>query len=394
MISVQEASKHIIRYYRRMHIKRISLSESLGKVLTTDLYAPFPLPHFRQSSVDGYAIAFGDHTTKQFEVVQEESSAGSPSTVILKAGQALRIFTGASVPVGADAVLMQEKITRQNNNIFIQGPLPEPGLNMREPGTDLQANELALSAGTRIHPPKIGLLASLGITEIPVFASPVVSLLITGNEFAERGQPLREGIIYESNSLILDAALRQNGVDDIKIKRIKDDPVSILEAIEEALRISDIVLITGGVSVGDYDYTVQAAEKAGVKQVFHKIAQRPGKPMYFGMKEDVYVFGLPGNMSSVLTCYYMYISPLIAYMQNLPNPVKKTEATLSEEVKSPEGLTSFWKGFYQDGYVKALPGQESYKLKSYADANCLIEIHEHITKAEKESNIIIHLLPD
>ena len=394
MISVQKAREQITRLYRRMQTKSIPLSESLGKVLANDLYASFDLPHFAQSSVDGYAVALVDHTTDQFELVKEESSAGCPATAILKPGQALRIFTGASVPVGADAVVMQEKITRQENNIIIQGTLPEASLNIRQPGSDLQENELALPAGTRINPPKIGLMASLGIREIPVFASPVVSILITGNEFSEPGQPLYDGIIYESNSYILDAALRQTGVDDIKIKRIKDDPASILDAIEEALRISDIVLITGGVSVGDYDYTVQAAEKAGVKQIFHKIAQRPGKPMYFGMKEDIYVFGLPGNMSSVLTCFYMYISPLIAYMQDVPNPVKTIEATISEEVKSPEGLTSFWKGFYKDGYVKTLPGQESYKLKSYADANCLIEIPEHITRAEKETNIIIHLLPD
>ena len=394
MISVEQAREQITRLYRRMETKSIPLSESLGKVLATDLYAPFPLPHYRQSSVDGYAIALGNYTANQFELVQDESSAGSSASAILKAGQALRIFTGASVPLGADAVVMQEKITQQGNNIIIQGSLPEPGLNIRYPGSDLQANDLALSAGTRINPPKIGLLASLGITEIPVFASPVVNILITGNEFAEPGQTLREGIIYESNSYILDAALRQTGVDNIKIKRIKDDPAYILQAIEEALRISDIVLITGGVSVGDYDYTVQAAEKAGVKQIFHKIAQRPGKPMYFGMKEDIYVFGLPGNMSSVLTCFYMYIYPLIAYLQNIPNSVKKIKAILSEEVKSPEGLTSFWKGFYKEGNVKALPGQESYKLKSYADANCLIEIPQHITRSEKGSKVFIHLLPD
>jgi len=394
MISVQEAREIIARHHRVMKTKKVLLEESLGKVLANDLFAPFALPHFMQSSVDGYALSFGENKSRNFLIVEGESSAGMPSNIILKPGQAMRVFTGASVPPGTDAVVMQEKTSKDKLQLMITDDLPGKDMNIRKPGSDILQNELAIKKGVRINPAKIGLLASFGIKEVEVFETPSVSMLITGNEFITPDESLRDGLIYESNSYILEAGLRQLGVADIKKEVVRDDAGAILEALKNALLTSDIVLITGGVSVGDYDYTVRSAKEAGVKQLFHKIAQRPGKPMYFGMKKDVFVFGLPGNMSSVLTCFYMYISPLISFMQQLPDPVTKIKTVLAEEVKSPEGLTSFLKGFYQDGHVKPLTGQESYKLKSYADANCLIEIPAHLTGINSESSVDIHLIPN
>ncbi|MBU6157843.1 MAG: molybdopterin molybdotransferase MoeA [Bacteroidetes bacterium] len=394
MISVAAARQQIAYFHRPLGIRKVGLSESFGKVLAADFYAPFPLPHFPQSSVDGYAVAFGEKGINEYELLAGESSAGSPSHIHLQPGQALRIFTGAAVPAGADAVIMQEKIIKENKKIFVKHTDPEIGMNIRATGSDLQLHELAIPKGSRIHPATIGLLASMGIQEVNVFKAPVVSIIITGNEFMEPGETLKNGYIYESNSWMLEAALRQSGIEQIKIKKIKDDPNLIYEALHESLPQSDIVIITGGVSVGDYDYTVAAATKAGVQQIFHKIAQKPGKPMYFGMKEEVFVFGLPGNMSSVLTCFYIYLSPLLAALQQLPNPVITTTAKLAESTKSPQGLTSFWKGFYKQGLVHPLVGQESYKLKSFAAANCLIEIPENITSVEKDTIVNIHLLPN
>jgi molybdopterin molybdotransferase len=394
MISVQEAREKIAAFHSSAEIKQVKLPESPGYVLAQNIHAPIALPFFIQSSVDGYALKFSDQTTSQYELLKGESSAGKPSDKTLLPGQALRVFTGAALPAGTDAVVMQEKVHVKDNSLLIDGPLPENGMNMRQPGSDLPLHELALKKGTRLNPPQIGLLAALGIEEISIYKAPAISMLITGNEFTPAGEPLKEGFIYESNSYMLQACLRQLGVQDVKTEVVKDDPSSMLEALQKALIVSDIVLITGGVSVGDYDYTVQTAEKTGVKQVFHKISQRPGKPIYFGMKDNIFVFGLPGNMSSVLTCFYIYIAPLIASLMQIENPIIRTEAKLAEDAKSSKGLTSFLKGFYKDGIVTPLPGQESYKLKSFADANCLIEIPEDTTHQVAGTNTTIYILPE
>lgn len=394
MISVTEARQRITEQHRLLSSTKVSLLNSRGKVLSQDLYAPVALPPFRQSSVDGYALNMGDDVIHSFQLLKGESAAGNESAIVLKPGQALRIFTGAALPDGTDTVVMQEKTKIENNHLHINDPSLIKGNNVREKGSDLELNQLALPKGTVLNPAAIGLLASLGFTEVPVHRSPAVTILITGNELQQQGIPLTGSQVYESNSWSLSAALQQSGVTEINIERVPDQLEATITLLQDALVSSDIILITGGVSVGDYDYVVEATEKAGVKQIFHKVKQRPGKPLFFGTKEHVLVFGLPGNPSSALTGYYLYIAPLIASMQGLPNPVQTIKAQLTSDVTTPAGLTCFLKGYYENGKAEAFTGQESYKMKSYSVANCLLEIPEQVTTCNAGTELTVYLLPN
>lgn len=394
MISVTEARQIITEQHRLLDSTKVPLLNSRGKVLSQDLFAPVALPPFRQSSVDGYALNMGDDVIRSFQLMDGESAAGSSSAVSLKPGQALRIFTGAALPEGADTVVMQEKTIVENNSLFIHDLNLKKGSNVREQGSDLEINQLALPKGTIMNPAAIGFAASLGITEIPVHRSPVVTILITGNELQQQGIPLTGSQVYESNSWSLSAALQQGGVHVINIQRVPDQLEATITLLQNALTSSDMVLITGGVSVGDYDYVVEAAAKAGIKQLFHKVKQRPGKPLYFGTKDHVVVFGLPGNPSSALTSYYLHIAPLIAFMQGLPDPVQEVKAKLQNNVTTPSGLTCYLKGYYDNGKAEAFTGQESYKMKSYSVANCLIEIPEQETTCNAGAELTVYLLPN
>jgi len=394
MISVTEARQIITEQHRLLDSTTVPLLNSRGKVLSQDLFAPVALPPFRQSSVDGYALNMGDDVIHSFQLLEGESAAGSASAIILKPGQAIRIFTGAALPEGADTVVMQEKTKVEQSELFIDDPLIKIGSNVREKGSDLELNQLALPKGTIMNPAAIGLAASLGIAEIPVHRSPIVTILITGNELQQQGIPLTGSQVYESNSWSLSAALQQSGVNTINIQRVPDQLEATITLLQNALTSCDLILITGGVSVGDYDYVVEAAAKAGIKQLFHKVKQRPGKPLYFGTKDQVVVFGLPGNPSSALTGYYLYIAPLIAFMQGLPDPVQKMKAVLQNDVNTPSGLTCFLKGYYENGKAEAFTGQESYKMKSYSVANCLIEVPEQVTNCVAGTELSVYLLPN
>ncbi len=394
MISITEARQIITEQHRLLDSTKVPLLNSRGKVLSQDLFAPVALPPFRQSSVDGFALNMGDDVIHSFQLMEGESAAGNSSAVSLKPGQALRIFTGAALPKGTDTVVMQEKTKVENNYLFVDDPLLKKGNNVRETGSDLGLNQLALPKGTVMNPASIGLAASLGYTEIPVHRSPAVTILITGNELQQPGSPLTGSQVYESNSWSLSAALQQSGVHTINIQRVPDQLEATITILQDALTSSDMVLITGGVSVGDYDYVEEGAAKAGIKQLFHKVKQRPGKPLYFGTKDHVVVFGLPGNPSSALTSYYLYIAPLIAFMQGLPNPVQEVKAKLQNNVTTPSGLTCYLKGYYDKGKAEAFTGQESYKMKSYSVANCLIEIPEQETTCNAGAELTIYLLPN
>lgn len=394
MISVTEASQIITEQHRLLGSTTVPLLNSRGKVLSQDLFAPVALPPFRQSSVDGYALNMGDEVNHSFQLLEGESVAGSASAIILKPGQAIRIFTGAALPEGADTVVMQEKTKVEQSDLFINDPLLKKGSNVREKGSDLELNQLALPKGTIMNPAAIGLAASLGIAEIPVHRSPIVTILITGNELQQQGIPLTGSQVYESNSWSLSAALQQSGVNTINIQRVPDQLEATITLLQNALTSCDLILITGGVSVGDYDYVVEAAAKAGIKQLFHKVKQRPGKPLYFGTKDHVVVFGLPGNPSSALTSYYLYIAPLIAFMQGLPDPVQEVKAKLQNDVTTPSGLTCYLKGYYDNGKAEAFTGQESYKMKSYSVANCLIEVPEQVTNCVAGTELSVYLLPN
>src|SRR4030095_1836296 len=199
-----------------------------------------------------------------------------------------------------------------------------------------------------------------------------------GNELQQPGKSLQHGQVYESNSLALKAVLEQLHINDVEVLYASDKPEIVTSTLEKALQKSDVVLSTGGISVGDYDFVLQAATKCGVEKLFHKVKQRPGKPLYFGKKNNKLIFGLPGNPSSVLTCFYQYVIPALEKLSN-KNPVLKIiRAPLSKPFQKTALLTHFLKGIYDGNTVAPLDAQESYRLSSFATANCLIQVDEEI----------------
>jgi molybdopterin molybdotransferase len=249
-----------------------------------------------------------------------------------------------------------------------------------------------LKKGSLLTPSSIGYLAGMGIHEISIFPKPKVTLIITGNELKQPGQALDYGQVYDVNSYTLTAALHQKGITDIEVLWAKDDLETLADTLRIALESSDLVLLTGVISVGNYDYVLEAAQLNEVVEQFYKVKQKPGKPLYFGTKNNTLVFGLPGNPASVLTCFYVYVSMAIDLLSNHQKQTW-TKATLMDQYIKTNGLTHFLKGHYANGRVKFLGGQESFRLSSFAAANCLICIDESATEVVSGSEVEILLLP-
>jgi len=392
MITVDQAKQIILDNITILDPQKIPLQDTLGHVLAADVYASVDIPAFRQSSMDGYAIKF-ESALKTYTLVGE-MAAGTTQSIKIAHGETSRIFTGAPLPEGADTVVMQEKIHLLANQITVEDPKIAKGLNVREKGAEIKAGVLAMQVGSLLTPAAIGFLAGIGISAVEVFPMPKVTIVLTGNELQQPGKPLAFGQVYESNSYSLSAALKLEGIQHIEVLWVNDNLESLTETLQVALNQSDVVLLTGGVSVGDYDFVIAAAEKCGIAQKFHKIKQKPGKPLFFGTQNRKLVFGLPGNPSSVLSCYYNYVLPAIKALSNLPNSVAEVEAELETDYEKPTGLTHFLKGIYANGKAKPLNAQESFRLSSFAHSNCLIRLREDQQYFVAGEKITVMLLPD
>ncbi len=391
MISVEEAKNLIRENIKSLGSIKIKLDDAVGFVLAEDVYSPINYPSFIQSSMDGYAFAYDD-IQDGLEIVGV-IQAGVGSNIQLEKGQAVRIFTGAALPKGADTILIQEKAKIENNKLIVLDDHLQKGANTRQIGADIQENALALEKGSQLSPGAIGFLASIGITEVSVFKKPSVHIILTGNELTPIGDDLSFGNIYESNSHTLKAALEIAGFKQIKVSIIGDSLEETTEALKDSLEKFDLTLFTGGISVGDYDFVLEACIANKVEQIFHKIKQKPGKPLYIGKKGDKVVCGLPGNPASVLSCYYNYITIVLDQLSNTRTAMQTVNATLLNPYKKPAGLTHFLKGLYNpsNNEVQILEGQESFKMKSFAIANCFIELQESTTKVESGQIVKIHL---
>lgn len=393
MISVQEAIAAINRNVKPLVPVTMPVAQSLHYVLAEDVYAALDFPSFRQSSMDGYAIRFNDFDSGQSLIVSNEIPAGDTQHYALQKGEACRIFTGAPVPDGADTVVMQEKTQMVNGALIIDDVQLHKGANVREIGADILCGQLALEKGAVLTPAAIGFLITIGIKQVVVFSKPSIALLVTGNELLKIDESPAFGKIYESNSHTLRAALQFLHHDIVETIFVKDDLKEVQSALSDLLLKHDLILITGGVSVGDYDYVVKAAEQCEVKQIFHKVKQRPGKPLYFGVKENKVVFGLPGNPSSVLTCFYEYVLLALRNLCMQSHTLQVKYAPLKEKVNKVHTLTHFMKGYFDGETVVSLDAQESFRLSSFARANCLIKLDEPAKNYDAGEMVEIHLLP-
>ncbi len=392
MISVATARQLVLEHAVRLSSVTICLREALGKVLADDIYAEADVPAFAQSAMDGYAFSFDDWQKGRPLTINGVMAAGAAEDKNVTKGGAVRIFTGAPVPSGVNTVVMQEKARVVSGELFIEDGGLTMGSNVRPAGSEIRKGELALKAGTQLIPGAIGFLAGMGISQVKVYPDPLITIIITGDELQEPGKALAYGQVYESNSYTLSAALQQVGLAPAQVYRVKDHQGDLTDVMSEALAQSDILLLTGGVSVGDYDFVAKAAEACGVHTIFHKIKQRPGKPLFFGKRKQAMVFGLPGNPSSVLTCFYMYVLPALGELTKRTLSLRTLQVALINNFTKHHSLTHFLKGWFDGVRVQVLDAQESYRLSSFAHANCLVELGVEARMYEEGEAVIVHLL--
>lgn len=392
MITVEEAKSIIVENTIEIaEAKLMATADALGYRLAADLLAPLDLPPFDQSNVDGYAVRSLDNNSWN---VTAEIKAGDNCSIELKEGEAARIFTGAMVPAGSDCVVMQERITKNENIISYDEAPIKAGEHIRKKGTQIKAGEIALQKNTLIDPAVMGFISSLGVNKIGVFKKPKASLIITGNELQETGTELPPGKVYESNSYSLSAALATMGLKLEEIIYVKDDKKSLAEAVDAALQNTNLLLISGGISVGDYDFVSEVLKENNTSTLFYKVAQKPGKPLFFGKNKNRCVFGLPGNPASALTCFYEYVYPCLRKLQGRKELFLRTVMLpIEQDVPKKKGLANFLKAQASATSVLPLEGQESFKMRSFADANAFIYLPLEKENIKAGEMVEVHLLP-
>ncbi len=344
-----------------------------GLILAENIQAPIDTPPFEQSAMDGYAFAFEKFTAGKLNVIGEVA-AGEDFEQCAKANEAVRIFTGAALPKGTDTVVMQENVSLSEGFLFLHDEKLQKGSNVRHKGSQTKQGDYVLKEKQILTPAALSFLANLGIEKVQVFSPPDIAIIITGNELLKPGEQLIPGKIYESNSTGLITGLQQLGISPVSVEMVDDREAAIIEAVKKQER-ADILILTGGVSVGDYDFVTSALQQCGVHEVFHKVKQKPGKPLYFGRLPQGIVFGLPGNPASVLSCFYEYVVPAIGYCMK-KEIAKKIYCRLVHAYTKKKHLTYFLKGKTNGAVVTILANQESYLLNSYAEADCLVELEE------------------
>jgi len=383
MISVSEALELIKTHTRPLPTVKMPLRDSFGCFLASEVLAPISLPSFRQSAMDGYAFRSGK--INELEIIGE-CKAGDALEFELQENQAVRIFTGARVPDQADTVVIQEHVAANGGKIAIQ-KMPEKSANVREVGEQVRAGDQVLPAGTKINESIIGFLAAFGITEVLIFNKPTITLIVTGNELQEAGSPLKPGSIYESNAIMLESALRSRGYESVQILKVADDLDATKKIIARGLE-SDLLLISGGISVGDYDFVNTALQANDVQEIFYKVNQKPGKPLWFGKTATTLAFALPGNPASSITCFLIYALSALKIMSGNTNfNLGFQSGVLKHRTFNKFGKTVFLLGIEKNGELEIFEKQASSMLISYALGNSLVMIPEQVEILEAGESV-------
>lgn len=392
MITIEEAIQ-LVKDNSKTHFEKTTkpIEKSGGYKLYADILSPIDMPPFRQSAMDGYALNLHDGLT--YKLIGEVK-AGDSNPPQLKKAEAVRIFTGAPVPDTANAVIMQEKVGLNRTEITLNGQIAI-NHNIRTIGEQVKKGDLALRKGTKLTPAAIGYLSSLGIDRVSVFKKPTIAIITTGNELIEPGQDLVHGKIYESNSKMLQNALYNLKLYDISIHKVKDDYGKTLAKIASAIKANDLVIVSGGISVGDYDFVGKVLEALKVDTLFYKVKQKPGKPLFFGKKEGKLIFALPGNPAASLTCFYIYIYIALQKMMGNDNfELPKIKAKSISKFTKYGDRPQFLKALYKYGNVCILEGQSSAMLQTFAVSNALVFMPETINNIEIDDWVDVILLPN
>lgn len=372
MILLKDALKITKDNIKVLDTESVPIADSLGRILGENLCSGLEMPPFDKSAMDGYAVGSADRS-KKFEIV-EVIPAGKFPEKKLKPGQCSKIMTGAPLPEGADRVIMVEVTEEKENFMFLKGE--DKSLNICYRGEDIKRGDLILRKGVEIRPQETGIIASIGISEVEVYKRTGVSVIATGSEIIEPGKKLERGNIYNSNGYSVSAQVKKTGAILNYSGIVKDDPNAISGSIDSQLDISDVVIISGGVSMGDFDYVPRILKKKGIKIHFNKVAIQPGKPTLFGTGNGKVVFGLPGNPVSTFVIFEIFLKPfLYGIMGHEYSPLylkgemkkdfrrKKIERDLFIPVRYENG-----------GFVETVDYHGSAHLNSLSRANGLLKV--------------------
>jgi molybdopterin molybdotransferase len=397
MISENEARDKILETVRPLSPRLVPLADALDRFAAEDYVARLPLPNFDNSAMDGYAVIARDCRSGARLHAVAEQPAGVDRQLRINTGQAVRIFTGAPVPAGADAVVMQEDVTRDGDELIVNEGV-DPGQFIRRRGCDLNEGQKILAAGERIRAATLGLLASQGFTEISVGGEVSVSIISTGDELARPGEKLEPGQIYESNSILLQALLQRCGAIAASVERCGDNADSLGKVLAGATR-NQLVIISGGVSVGEHDLVQEVLKSLGAKIDIWRVAIKPGKPFLFGsIKQtrpspqsspwpgrggreaagegcDCFIFGLPGNPVSAFVTFLQFVRPAILKMMGANNlDLPKVPAKLTVDLLNDGDRVHYIRGKFENGGFAPVGRQESHALFGLSQANALLRL--------------------
>jgi molybdopterin molybdotransferase len=377
---VEKAREVIARFLQPVAaVERVNVRAALGRVLAEDVVSPIDVPAHDNSAMDGYAVRHSD-LKGEGEVTLEvagSSFAGAPYKGALKPGQCVRIMTGGVIPQGTDTIVMQEHVKAAGNKVAI-GPGHKRGQNLRRAGEDLRIGQTALKRGMPLRPAEIGLMSSLGIGEVAVYRRLRVAFFSTGDELVSIGSQPGEGQIYDSNRYTIHGMLTRLNCDVIDMGVVRDEPRLLERAFREAAASADVVITSGGVSVGEADFVKDLLNKLG-EVVFWKIAMKPGRPLAYGKIGAAHFFGLPGNPVSVMVTFYQFVRDALLKLSGLDPvpPIPTFKVPCASNLKKAPGRTEFQRGILQrDAHgtwsVRVTGEQGSGILRSMSEANCFI----------------------
>jgi len=377
-VSIHEARAAVLEHVAVLGSEEVGLDDALGRALADDATAPNHVPPFDASAMDGYAIVAADtaSATARLELIGE-SKAGSAAGVVVTVGSAVRISTGAPVPEGADAIVQQELTTLDDDatHVVVDGAIRR-GLHVRPAGEDIRAGELVIHAGSLLGPAELGVLASLNIPRPCVVRRPRVALAGTGDELTDPGKPLPPGGIRDSNGPALGGAVHRAGGELTTRVRVGDDLDATVAVLRAALRDVDMLITTGGVSVGPHDHVRPALAQLGFREVFAGVKLKPGRPTTFAVNDEgVLVFALPGNPVSALMAFRLFVVPALDAMLGRERVVHPTMATADEELPGARGRTTIVRcrsSLQDDGWhVRPTRSQDSHILTSMLGIDAL-----------------------
>ena len=384
MLTYEEAKVTILAHAKAQESEKVDFRNSVGRALAEDLIAPEDQPPFDNSAVDGYAVKLNAIAlaTSENPVVlrcQEYIFAGRLDTISLQEGKCVQVATGAPMPLGADAVVMKEQVVRKDDQVYFSHPT-QSGNNLRRRGRDMSIGDPLFPVGTTIAPTHLVLLAAQGLVEVPLYRRLKINILSTGTELVDPTIKPGPGQIREANSFLLEALLQAEACEVTRLHRVVDDLKGTIKVLDVALK-ADVLLISGGVSVGDSDFVKPALKELGVEEIFWRVKIKPGKPFFFGQLGDTKVFGLPGNPASTFVLFEELVRPYLRKClghQQLEVPMRSAKITenFDETSERLQLLRAHW--YHKDGsdWVRPVPQQGSFSIASIAQANSLIHMPE------------------